>query len=269
MLYISWVIIVLFICYSLNDEIILKKYELQSNKVNNEIRILQISDFHNYNAKILISNLKKIDFDIVVITGDLIDQRFDLKQVTILLNYLKDFNTYFVSGNHEIKQNMYFDDINQMYTFIKGYGVTIIDNENVDICINDNNISLIGIIDNTYYDRNIRYDAEAKQVFKQCSCLACNYNIVLMHRPERFELFIGTGCDLILSGHTHGGQVRFGCLVNGLYAPGQGYFPKRAGGKYINDNFVHIVNRGLARFRYLPRIFNRCEICLITINKKS
>ena len=74
--------------------------------------------------------------------------------------------------------------------------------------------------------------------------------------------------DLVLCGHAHGGQVRIPGLVNGLYAPGQGIFPKYAGGAYKLDKGSMIVSRGLAKSN-LPRVFNRPELVVITLEPED
>ncbi len=67
------------------------------------------------------------------------------------------------------------------------------------------------------------------------------------------------------SGHTHGGQVRIPFLLNGLFAPNQGWYPKYAGGLYQEEGTSLVVSRGLSYYPELPRIFNPPEIVLITI----
>ncbi len=71
---------------------------------------------------------------------------------------------------------------------------------------------------------------------------------------------------MVLSGHAHGGQWRIPFLLNGLYAPNQGLFPKYAGGRYDYENGTLIVSRGLARESTpMPRIFNRPELVIVDI----
>jgi predicted MPP superfamily phosphohydrolase len=70
---------------------------------------------------------------------------------------------------------------------------------------------------------------------------------------------------MVLSGHAHGGQVRIPFILNGLYAPHQGFFPKYAGGVYDHENYTHIVSRGSSFNPKLPRIFNPPEVVSITI----
>ena len=58
-------------------------------------------------------------------------------------------------------------------------------------------------------------------------CDFCGYRILLCHHPEYYSL-VPEGIDLILAGHAHGGQWRF--FGRGVFAPGQGLFPKYTSG---------------------------------------
>ena len=95
------------------------------------------------------------------------------------------------------------------------------------------------------------------------------YKILIAHRPERIEDYKQYSFDLVLSGHAHGGQVRIPGIMNGLYAPHQGLFPKYAGGMYTHDNLTHIVSRGLSVNSRLPRIFNPPELVIISIESNK
>ena len=106
---------------------------------------------------------------------------------------------------------------------------------------------------------------------KLASMLSCEkLNVVLAHRPERFPLYAGTGADVILSGHAHGGQVRlFGI---GLYAPEQGVFPKYTSGIYTIDKSLMYVSRGLGNTVIVPRVFNTPELDVLSfkpVDKKE
>ena len=93
------------------------------------------------------------------------------------------------------------------------------------------------------------------------------YTILLSHRPEWIETYQKYAFDLVLCGHAHGGQWRTPFLLNGLYAPHQGLFPKYAGGRYDYATGTMIVSRGLARESTpVPRIFNRPELVVVELN---
>ena len=92
------------------------------------------------------------------------------------------------------------------------------------------------------------------------------YNVLLTHRPENAKQYFNYDFDLVLSGHTHGGQGRIPFVLNGLYAPNQGFFPELAGGIYDFDDKKLIVSRGMSRENTeLPRIFNRPELVFVVL----
>ena len=82
-------------------------------------------------------------------------------------------------------------------------------------------------------------------------------------------MYSGKGFDLVVSGHAHGGQVIIPHILNGLYAPNQGLFPKYAGGRYTlaDGNTEMIVSRGLCK-NILPRVFNPPEVVVIELNNE-
>jgi predicted MPP superfamily phosphohydrolase len=83
--------------------------------------------------------------------------------------------------------------------------------------------------------------------------------VLLCHHPEYYEPYVkNLPIELTLSGHAHGGQWRF--FGRGVYAPGQGLFPKYTSG--IHDGRF-IISRGLKRTLIPPRIFNPTEIVII------
>ena len=71
--------------------------------------------------------------------------------------------------------------------------------------------------------------------------------------------------DLTLSGHAHGGQIRL--FGQGLYAPGQGVFPRLTGGFY--DGGRLLVSRGMTNTVRIPRIGNPCELVMIEISPQD
>lgn len=85
------------------------------------------------------------------------------------------------------------------------------------------------------------------------------YHILLCHHPEYYpNLLRDRSPDLILCGHAHGGQWRI--AGHGLFAPGQGLFPRYTSGVY-EDRLV--VSRGLCNTAVFPRINNPTEIVYI------
>ncbi len=95
-------------------------------------------------------------------------------------------------------------------------------------------------------------------------CRQEGYRILLCHHPEYDRrLLADYALDLVLSGHAHGGQI---CYYSpkrrswqGLYAPGQGFFPERTSG--VHGRLV--ISRGLSNTTVIPRLCNPREIVLI------
>ncbi len=109
---------------------------------------------------------------------------------------------------------------------------------------------------------------QAQKVDSRGTDSRADFSLLLSHRPEFTKLFSSLPINLILSGHTHGGQVRIPYLLNGLYAPNQGLFPKYAGGLYELDSSKRqylVISRGLSLNYRLPRVFNPPEIVFITL----
>ena len=90
------------------------------------------------------------------------------------------------------------------------------------------------------------------------------YKLLLCHHPEyRDEYLKEKNIDLIVCGHAHGGQIRL--FGQGLYAPGQGIFPKYTSGFYGNM----FVSRGLANTGWpIPRLFNRRQIVYLHFSEQ-
>lgn len=92
------------------------------------------------------------------------------------------------------------------------------------------------------------------------------FRLLLCHHPEYYDRYVAPhSIDLTVAGHAHGGQWRL--LGHGLYAPGQGLFPRYTSGFYEQDRLL--VSRGLGgRFR-VPRIGNPRHFLCLTIRPSN
>ena len=90
-------------------------------------------------------------------------------------------------------------------------------------------------------------------------CAVEKPKILLCHHPEYYVPYIQKAdIDLTVCGHAHGGQWRI--FGRGIYAPGQGLFPKYTAG--VLDQKC-VISRGLGNHTWIPRIFNRRELVII------
>lgn len=100
---------------------------------------------------------------------------------------------------------------------------------------------------------------------------ADGYKVLLCHHPEYWDVLQSRNINLVVSGHAHGGQCRYYSIRHrrwmGLYAPGQGLFPRYTEGLHSYSAFQLekqlLISRGLSNTSLLPRFFNSREIVYI------
>ena len=86
--------------------------------------------------------------------------------------------------------------------------------------------------------------------------------MLLCHHPEYYKKYLyNKDIDLIVSGHAHGGQWRI--FGRGVFAPGQGLFPKYTSG--VHDGRL-VISKGIKPSGRIPRIFNTPEVVIVEIN---
>lgn len=252
---------IVFILVGLDMRLKVVRYQLSGKT---ELKIIQISDLHGCyygrNMSTLTSIIDSENPDIIVYTGDIFDDDVPYKHSIIFLENIGDYPSYYVNGNHEHWSN----DLENIRNILTKNSVEILDDRSSIFEKNNKKVVISGIED----------PASKKDIKKQLSSLQTpndSYNILLAHRPELVEEYVKYDFDLILSGHAHGGQWRLPYLLNGLFVPNQGIFPKYAGGYYSVKGKDFIISRGLAREStpFVPRFYNRPELVVIEISSRS
>ena len=174
--------------------VLLKKITIKSSKINKNYNIIFISDVHlgtntsKHLSKIL-SKIKTLEYDFLLIGGDLIDSSsFKLNDLNLFNKIKKDI--YFVNGNHEYYLKGFKNKIEQL----KKFKIKVLKNSSMQI----NEINLIGIDDLQSIHSKIKFveKLNKKNLF----------NLVLSHKPDIWDN-IKSKNDLMLSGHTHNGQI--------------------------------------------------------------
>lgn len=215
------------------------------------ITIVQVSDLHDCCSEDvrmqLLTSIREAEPDCIVITGDLFDRHRPERTENAFLfveEALKLAPILFCEGNHECALG----EIGaKNIERLRKMGVTVLRDEAISLC----GVRFIGLRQYADADtlRNLYVQGEV--------------NVVLSHRPERFEELAEVPFDWMLSGHAHGGQVRlFGVA---LYAPEQGLFPKYTSGVYRYNDCGMFVSRGLGNTVIVPRLWNAPELCILTI----
>lgn len=258
----SIVLIVLFLMGK-NHRVHKVYYRIKHQKVKQAFRIIHVSDLHatiyGDKQKTLLSMIKSEHPDLILMSGDMFDER---RSITPTMDFMKQAALvcpcFYVSGNHEFKA-----DINHMKALVMQSGVHVLEDSHVYVYAHD--VNICGV-DDPYL--NLKpYKDSLKDAFEGVD--TSRFTILLAHRPELIHTHLSYPCDLILSGHAHGGQWRIPYVLNGVFAPQQGIFPKYAGGMYTHQDKIHIVNRGLALITKVPRIYNRPEVVVIDVEAAS
>ena len=258
------------------------KYTISNEKIPEEFngfKIVQLSDFHSQGYRDtmekLISKVKDINPDIIVMTGDMVSWDMeDIEEVKILIKSLAEvYPIYYIDGNHEhlaeiLRQSRYIS----FNKFMQELGVTIIKNDYVEIYKEDKSINLYGInlpLDGATGLYVNKFQLEKNYVEKTLpKANEEKFNILLAHTPTFIKQYSKWGADLVLAGHMHGGIARIPFTNIGLLSPGRTILPRYAAGKFKVKSSTMIVNRGIGTSSFKLRIFNNPEITVITLRSK-
>ncbi len=183
--------------------------EIRLPGLGSELVVMQISDVHlghhrgrDY-LRAIVEETNRRRPDLVLITGDLVDSRAAL--LPGVLAPLSDLvaPAYFVGGNHE----KYVDPL-QTFEAVARHGVRVLHNEIVET----HGIQLVGLDymnpDEDTFDMHPSDDRRTiKSVLASLSLKTDMPSVLMHHSPVGTRYAAGKGIDLMLSGHTHAGQV--------------------------------------------------------------
>lgn len=236
----------------------IEEVDIKINGLRNPYKIVQLSDVHigGLIDKEFISNLvKEVNSqnpDLIVITGDLVDTNlaFAKEALEELKNMKSKFGNYFIVGNHE-----YFHDVKSIIKYVNTLGFKTLENENTYIGYEDEGFNLAGVYDIMGY----RVNAFIPDIKKALDGrLINNPTVLLAHQPKFIEEV--EDVDLVLSGHTHGGQIYpFNFLVK-LQQP----YVK---GLHQHNNRTQIyVNKGTGFWGPPMRLGSSSEITVLNLS---
>lgn len=171
----------------------------------NHLRIALFADQHiglytpKSMMKRIVDEINQLDVDLVFIAGDLIYEP-SRKEFPTLFESLAEIKVpvYAVTGNHDSQHPGTFKSV-EVREAVEKYGVKAIDNKLIEIEMNREKIKIIGLSD--IWERQTEFSL-LNQVKAEDKV------IVLVHNPDAAYEFPNSNADLILAGHTHGGQIR-------------------------------------------------------------
>ena len=241
----------------------------------NEAKIVCISDLHgkHYGAdnKKLIKLIAEQNPDAIFVLGDMINSDADDEEITQFLGLLTQLGNiaqvYFSPGNHEMDYML--DTNDDLMARISETGAVALCDEYRQTEIAGNTLRVGGSLGHYYRYEWTDEQKEAPPDYAMEEEIGSTEipALVLLHMPESLitdsaaEWWTG---DLYFCGHTHGGVIRIPG-IGGLYAPAQGLFPEYDCGQFSAYDKNLIISSGLSGYGIVPRIFNRPEICVVTL----
>lgn len=232
----------------------INKYEIKAG-LSSPLTAAVVADLHSSEHGELLEKLGELSPDMILCPGDTLHRASpDESGLVFLREAAKLCPTFCSIGNHEVKHGK---DIREN---IRATGAILLDNDAVGF----HGVTLGGL--SSGYTVESAQGRLKKTPPPNLSALdgffaASGFKILLSHHPEYYPKYLkDKNVDLIISGHAHGGQWRL--LGHGIFAPGQGLFPKYTSGLY--DGKL-LVSRGLSNHTCIPRIFNKPEIIIINL----
>jgi len=238
----------------------IEKVSVKIENLKKSYTIVQLSDIHIgglIDEKSVDEIVKKSNIfqpDIVVITGDLVDIKlqFALPILEKLKNLTTQYGTYFVVGNHE-----YIHGVAEIIEVVEKLGIKVLENESVYIGESGYGFNLSGVYDVMGY-RMDTFKPDIKKALQNREL--DSPTILLAHQPKFMkEVKEEDGVDLVLSGHTHGGQIYPFHLLVGLDQP-------YVAGLYQHNLKTQIyVNKGTGFWGPPMRLGTSCEITVLEL----
>ncbi len=213
-----------------------------------------VSDLHESDPTEVIAHIINASPDLIIVGGDLIEAKNPgrTKRSTESENayrFLREASAiapvYYGLGNHETFVS------DEKKENARKLGAILLENDCVTVKTRGG-VLTVGAV-------GIKTDADFIDRFDRIK----TYKILICHEPDRaVRELSGVSADLILSGHAHGGQWRI--FGHGIYAPGQGFFPKLTRGEYVGmTKGRFIVSAGAANSVAVPRFCNPTETVIL------
>ena len=215
------------------------------------LKIVHLTDIHYgtiVNAKNLtniVNQINQLKPDIVVFTGDLYDESIALndKIVNEIVTCLKNINStlgkFAVAGNHDYSNDLFAQIITDSgFTYLENSSQIIYDENNTPL-------EIIGFDD--AWKGNPNYNIP----------LSDNYKIVLVHEPDEISKILPLNVNLVLAGHSHGGQIRLP-FIGALYTPNGSKNYKNDYYEFTNTKMY--ISYGIGTSVLKIRLFNQPSI---------
>ncbi|MBN2394472.1 MAG: metallophosphoesterase [Anaerolineae bacterium] len=233
------------------------------------LRIVQLSDLHvertTRRERDVLAEVAALNPDLIVLTGDYLNLSYLSDPVALsdarafLAQLHAPYGVYAVTDSGV-------DLAASMRVIFEGQSITVLHDETVCLPFEGADLCLIGI--QSHRSALERDRAALESLSAQLPSGA--YNLLLYHTPDLAESLSGTGIDLYLAGHTHGGQIRL--PFYGAVVTFSAYGKKYEMGRYALGDTLLYVSRGLGmEGSGAPRARFLCppEIVVVDVGKDS
>ncbi|MBE6599311.1 MAG: metallophosphoesterase [Ruminococcaceae bacterium] len=260
-------LLVVFVRMGLKNDLVVREYTVYSDKVTEKHTFAVIADLHSTeygeNQSELVGTVGSFCPDAVLFAGDMAEEeRSMIPTETVIRSLAELFPCYIAKGNHDQWEDEKGKDMNEYFAAL---GAVPLAESYADVTFGEDTFRIHGIDDPVFYEYGTDFEALLSSLDRSEE----NFDILIFHRPEFAEYCAETlGFELTVSGHAHGGQVRIPYLLNGIYAPAQGWFPEYAGGHYSFEGGDVIVSRGMM-IDEKPRFFNPPELVIVHVLPES
>lgn len=276
------VVIFLLVGYFSGFFLVTSTYQVASSKLPASFdgyTIVQLSDYHSANLfhNRVLERIRKIDPDLVVMTGDMITNKSEDFEdfLTLAKEITADYLVYYIVGNHEqglaYNHSVSSDRLDQLLTELAEEGVHILDNEKISLTKGSDSIDLYGLWFNLRYYNNPQGDTSytfgSNEITQLLGTKSDHFSILLTHNPGYFATYSKWGADLTLTGHIHGGIIRLP-ILGGVLSPDYVFFPQYDKGAYYDKDHEMIVSSGIGSGSIIPRFYNCPEVVKIVLQKK-
>lgn len=239
------------------DKIDLTHYFLKSKRIKTPVRMMVLSDLHDeyfgLNMEKLALEILKEKPDLIVMPGDMVQEDDHKENAFTLFRQLRGIPMFYCTGNHEERH----PDVNLVLKQLQEFDIQILDHQAVLFQKGDTFLEIAGIS-----CRKHESDYHVEEIDRLFTTK--HYRILLSHRPHWVNLYRNLNCQMVISGHAHGGQWRIPAAKISAFAPQQGIFPKYTQGMHVLGRTVLVVSRGLVKqYHGIPRLYNNPEIVLV------
>ena len=253
-----------------------QKYDVKIDGIHQPFTAVLLTDLHDKqygkdNARLL-KKVRAQEPDVIFVVGDMINSDADKAEVdrfcTLLKRLVEIAPVYCSYGNHE---QAYIKSTEQdLAPLIAETGALLLDEECVTAEIAGSTVCIGGTMGHLYpFGRTQQQYVQSPEYLLMTRMQASGLpTIVLSHLPDTIifvQAYNDWNIDLFLSGHTHGGVIRLP-YFGGLYAPMQGWCPKYDKGYFSPGKVRLIISAGLSGYDWIPRVFNRPELCVLKIS---